>query len=552
MASHLSRSIKSVQSVQNQGKICILDIDVQAVQSIKKYISQNSSSQLNPVYLFIAPPSLQTLEQRLRGRNTENEEAIQKRLANAKTEVEYGLQEGNFDAVLVNDDLERCFEELVANLIAYFPELNEIDGTSAQDKTNATTSAPLEDVPPPVVDPLSFPKTEEGLTDLLNAIDKECPLGNYNQTELNYQASDVYIAAGKKLDIPLPPVEQDGSKIEWTVTLVDEHEERLDIEFGLAAIVDGEEVVVREMGRILSPSRSEKSEDDGVDTDDATSSASSTASNGGGAEKPSAKGKFTVANSAPVTVIIKLDNSYSWWTPKKINYSFTIIPPVDDNMIQRSLRAKSIVPKLLEGKQAAVEAKEKQRARADALGRIKSEMEVKLNDLKKQVDDGRKSIEAIQKRSEEAEEEAKVKANEIKECLTAVKKEEQSIDECSKHIVALEEECARLKKQWEELKIERSVRLEEKTKLEQKAEITQKERIQLQEEIQNKREEEKVKSTQQQSLEKDQRLMQENLNDLEKEKSAREAEEVKCLEELKFLERQMDVVKLRFIEPKTM
>lgn len=47
-------------------------------------------------------------------------------------------------------------------------------------------------------------------------------------------------------------------------------------------------------------------------------------------------------------------------------------------------------------------------------------------------------------------------------------------------------------------------------------------------------------------------MMQENLNDLEKEKSAREAEEVKCLEELKFLERQMDVVKLRFIEPKTM
>lgn len=76
-------SVAAVEKVQNEGKICILDIDVQGVQNVKK-------STLNPHYCFIAPPSKEDLEKRLRGRGTETEEQIQTRLTNASKELEYG------------------------------------------------------------------------------------------------------------------------------------------------------------------------------------------------------------------------------------------------------------------------------------------------------------------------------------------------------------------------------------------------------------------------------------------------------------------------------
>ncbi len=83
-----------MQSVQEQGRICLLDIDIQGAQNVKK-------SDLDALYIFISPPSMEELERRLRGRGTEKEEAIVRRLANAKGEMDYGAVEGNFDCVLV-------------------------------------------------------------------------------------------------------------------------------------------------------------------------------------------------------------------------------------------------------------------------------------------------------------------------------------------------------------------------------------------------------------------------------------------------------------------
>lgn len=76
-------SVAAVEDVQKAGKICILDIDVQGVQKVKK-------SSLNPIYIFISPPSREELEKRLRGRGTETEEQIKVRLANASKELDYG------------------------------------------------------------------------------------------------------------------------------------------------------------------------------------------------------------------------------------------------------------------------------------------------------------------------------------------------------------------------------------------------------------------------------------------------------------------------------
>lgn len=73
-----------MEDVQCDNKICILDIDTQGVKSIRQ-------TSLNPVFIFMKPPSMEVLEQRLRARNTESEESLQKRLATAKAEMEYGM-----------------------------------------------------------------------------------------------------------------------------------------------------------------------------------------------------------------------------------------------------------------------------------------------------------------------------------------------------------------------------------------------------------------------------------------------------------------------------
>ena len=64
---------------------------------------------LRPFRSFLAPPSFEELERRIRGRGTESEDAIQKRLDRARAELD---AQQEFDAVVVNDDLETALAEL--------------------------------------------------------------------------------------------------------------------------------------------------------------------------------------------------------------------------------------------------------------------------------------------------------------------------------------------------------------------------------------------------------------------------------------------------------
>lgn len=86
-------------------RICVFDIEMEGVKQLKQ-------SALNPRICFIQPPDVDTLEERLRGRGTDSEDAIQKRLAQAKNEIEYCRTEGRGDKVVVNDDLDRAFRDL--------------------------------------------------------------------------------------------------------------------------------------------------------------------------------------------------------------------------------------------------------------------------------------------------------------------------------------------------------------------------------------------------------------------------------------------------------
>lgn len=94
----------AVRNVQSKGKICILDIEMQGVEQIKK-------TDLNPILIFNNPPSIYELEVRLRKRNTENEEALATRLAAAKEEIEYGLTPGNFHIIINNIVKEVAYKE---------------------------------------------------------------------------------------------------------------------------------------------------------------------------------------------------------------------------------------------------------------------------------------------------------------------------------------------------------------------------------------------------------------------------------------------------------
>lgn len=77
-------------------------------------MKQIKKSTLGARYVFISPPSMEVLESRLRGRGTEKEESIQKRLAQARNEMEYSKTENVHDLIIVNDDLEQAYKDLEA------------------------------------------------------------------------------------------------------------------------------------------------------------------------------------------------------------------------------------------------------------------------------------------------------------------------------------------------------------------------------------------------------------------------------------------------------
>lgn len=84
------------------GDTVLLEIDVQGAFQVLDKLPQAK-------LVFIAPPSIDELERRLRGRGTETEEVIAQRLANAKGEMDASK---DYDFVIVNDDLERATKEL--------------------------------------------------------------------------------------------------------------------------------------------------------------------------------------------------------------------------------------------------------------------------------------------------------------------------------------------------------------------------------------------------------------------------------------------------------
>jgi guanylate kinase len=90
------------------GRDLVLVIDVQGARQVRSHGAQT-------IGVFVLPPSFETLEQRLRGRSKDSEEAIRKRLATARREVRAVAE---YEYVIVNDELDRCVDRLRAIVLA--------------------------------------------------------------------------------------------------------------------------------------------------------------------------------------------------------------------------------------------------------------------------------------------------------------------------------------------------------------------------------------------------------------------------------------------------
>ena len=93
---------KYVRQKMDEGYNVLLEIDTQGALQVKEKMPES-------VLVFIAPPSIEELEQRLRGRHTEDEETIQKRLAQVKTELERSQK---YDYTIINDNILRAVKEI--------------------------------------------------------------------------------------------------------------------------------------------------------------------------------------------------------------------------------------------------------------------------------------------------------------------------------------------------------------------------------------------------------------------------------------------------------
>ena len=95
---------KEIERIWKIKKHVIFDVDVVGGISLKKYFKDNAIS------IFIKPPSLKILSERLSKRNTENETSLKSRIEKSKKEMEYMNQ---FDCVIENDNLNSASENII-------------------------------------------------------------------------------------------------------------------------------------------------------------------------------------------------------------------------------------------------------------------------------------------------------------------------------------------------------------------------------------------------------------------------------------------------------
>ena len=107
---HYGTLLDKTLEVIDAGTHMLLDLDVKGALNLKRLFPDNS------LLLFIKPPGIDVLEERLKGRKSEDEESLKVRLERARLELTYADQ---FDEVVVNDNLDKAVDTVTA-LISKF------------------------------------------------------------------------------------------------------------------------------------------------------------------------------------------------------------------------------------------------------------------------------------------------------------------------------------------------------------------------------------------------------------------------------------------------
>jgi guanylate kinase len=99
-----------LQRIWEKGSFPIFDVDVVGGLNLKKYFGDKALA------IFIQPPSLNELKNRLIGRNTENEESLQKRLIKTEHEMKFA---GKFDQIVINNNLDLAYAQTMRLVTAF-------------------------------------------------------------------------------------------------------------------------------------------------------------------------------------------------------------------------------------------------------------------------------------------------------------------------------------------------------------------------------------------------------------------------------------------------
>ncbi len=109
-------SAEYVRQRLEKGKSVILEIDVQGGKAVKKKFD-------DAALIMVLPPSIEELENRLRGRKTDAEQTIAQRLANARNEI---FEAGSYDYIVINSRVDRCVEDIIAVIRAEMMRRNRV------------------------------------------------------------------------------------------------------------------------------------------------------------------------------------------------------------------------------------------------------------------------------------------------------------------------------------------------------------------------------------------------------------------------------------------
>ena len=94
-----------LEKMMDNGQDILFDITIEGSLALDKKFGDDAAT------IFILPPSMEVLEQRLRGRGTETEDKVQLRLAQARNEMK---RAGEFEYIITNDDIERAAQDILA------------------------------------------------------------------------------------------------------------------------------------------------------------------------------------------------------------------------------------------------------------------------------------------------------------------------------------------------------------------------------------------------------------------------------------------------------